>query len=361
MSRPLKIALVAPLIEAVPPKLYGGTERIVAYLADSLVSQGHNVTLFATGDSHTTAILHPTWPCALRLFTISDVESPTIYLIATIASIAQNFDVIHLHNGFILVPLLKALRVPHIVTLHHGMDKPEIHEYRKLLWDTPVVSISNSQRRREIQNANYLATIYHGIPPYLSIGTGKREYLAFLGRIESEKGPETAIRIAEMAGLHIKIAAKIDVVDRAYFEKEVKHLFELPFVEYLGEIREEQKNEFLGNAKALLFPIRGEEPFGIVLVEAMMCGTPVIAFPRGSVREIVDDGVTGFLVNNEKEAVDAIGKVESLDKEAIREVAMRRFQADRMADEYVKLYRQQLQRDQDTGIESEDSVQPRPV
>jgi glycosyltransferase involved in cell wall biosynthesis len=230
------------------------------------------------------------------------------------------------------------------------MDAPEIHEYRKLLWDTPVVSISNCQRRREIPNANYLATIYHGIPPYLSMGTGKREYLAFLGRIAPAKGPETAIRIAEMKGLRIKIAAKIDVVDQAYFEKEVKHLFELPFVEYLGEIREEEKNGFLGNAKALLFPIRGEEPFGMVLVEAMMCGTPVIAFPLESVSEIVEDGVTGFLVNNEKEAVDAIGKVEGLDKEVIRDVAMRRFQANRMADEYVKIYRQQLEReDQNTS------------
>ena len=182
------------------------------------------------------------------------------------------------------------------------------------------------------------------------MGTGKPEYLAFLGRIAPAKGPETAIRIAEMKGLHIKIAAKIDVIDQAYFEKEVKNLFELPFVEYLGEIREEEKNEFLGNAKALLFPIRGEEPFGMVLVEAMMCGTPVIAFPLGSVSEIVEDGVTGFLVNNEKEAVDAIGRVEGLDKKVIREVAMRRFQADRMADEYVKIYRQQLEReDQNTS------------
>lgn len=339
---PLNIAIVAPSEEAVPPRLYGGTERIVSFLVNDLITMGHKVTLFASADSVTSATLVPVWPNATRLEApLWDPEAPTIRLLQMLADATEkeHFDVIHLHNGFIAAPMLKRLGLKHVVTLHLPMQQPETHLYRSLMSSTPVVSISDRQRIFDIPDANFVKTIYHGIAP-LSFSSRDKGYLAFLGRIAPDKGPITAINIARRAQIPIRIAAKIAKGSEAYFELEVKPLFEEDGVEYIGEIMESQKSEFLGNAKALLFPIDWEEPFGMVMAESMMCGTPVIAFARGSVPEIIDEGVTGFVVGNEEEAVEAVGKLDTLDREKVRDVGVARFSSRRMTEEYVEVYKQ---------------------
>jgi glycosyltransferase involved in cell wall biosynthesis len=335
----MKIAQVAPLAEAVPPKLYGGTERVVAYLTDALVELGHDVTLFASGDSATKATLSPIWPRALRLD--PDVKDPLVPLfmqLETVARRALDFDVIHCHLDYFGFPLLRRLGTPSLTTLHGRLDLPELPALYRLCGDTPVVSISNSQRE-PLPEANYVATVLHGLPQnLLSKGEGRGGYLAFLGRISPEKAPDAAIRIAAHAGIPLKIAAKVDRVDREYFNTTVKPLLGQSDVEFVGEIREDQKQEFLGKAAGLVFPIAWREPFGLVMIEAMACGTPVIAFENGSVPEVLKDAVTGFIVHSEDQAVEAVRRIGTLDRDRIRGEFERRFTAHRMARDYLKLY-----------------------
>jgi glycosyltransferase involved in cell wall biosynthesis len=335
----MRIAQVAPLAEAVPPKLYGGTERVVAYLTDALVELGHDVTLFASGDSATKATLSPVWPRALRLdLAVKDHFAPMFMQLETVARRAHEFDVIHSHLDYFGYPLLRRLATPSVTTLHGRLDLPELPPLYKLYGDIPVVSISNSQRE-PLPEANFVATVLHGLPQnLLSKGEGRGGYLAFLGRISPEKAPDAAIRIAARAGIPLKIAAKVDRVDQEYFKTTVEPLLGQADVEFIGEIREDQKQEFLGNAAALVFPIAWREPFGLVMIEAMACGTPVIAFENGSVPEVLEDALTGFIVHSEDQAVNALRHVHTLDRARIRGEFERRFTAHHMAQSYLKLY-----------------------
>jgi glycosyltransferase involved in cell wall biosynthesis len=335
----MKIAQVAPLTEAVPPKLYGGTERVVAYLTDALVELGHEVTLFASGDSFTKAELVPIWPRALRLDPhIKDHFAPLFMELETVARRARDFDVVHAHLDYFGYPLLQRLGTASVTTLHGRLDLPELPALYDLYRDVPVVSISNSQRL-PLPQANYVATVPHGLPEnLLTKGGGRGGYLAFLGRISPEKAPDAAIRIAAKSGMTLKIAAKVDRVDEQYFKTTIEPLLSRGNVEFIGEIREDQKSEFLGNAAALLFPIAWREPFGLVMIESMACGTPVVAFENGSVPEVLENGVTGFIVQNELEAVAAVGRAIGLDRNRIRAEFDRRFTARRMAENYVSVY-----------------------
>jgi glycosyltransferase involved in cell wall biosynthesis len=332
-------------MESVPPKLYGGTERIVAYLTDELVSLGHDVTLFASGDSVTKARLESVWPRALRLDeTMRDYLAPHIVMLETIARRAETFDVVHVHVDYLAYPILQRTVVPFLATLHGRLDLRELQSLYGTFCDVPVVSISDSQRA-PLPQPNYVGTIYHGIPErLLQLGSGAGGYLAFLGRISPEKAPDAAIRIAAKAGMKLKIAAKVDKVDEAYFAECIEPLLKQPHVEYIGEISDDEKSEFLGNAAGLLFPIAWREPFGLAMIEAMACGTPVIASNFGSVPEVIDDGVTGFIVESEEQAVAAVRRLGNLDRAAIRRAFENRFTARRMAKDYVGLYRQMIAR-----------------
>jgi glycosyltransferase involved in cell wall biosynthesis len=334
----MKIAQVAPLVEAVPPKLYGGTERVVAYLTDALVELGHDVTLFASGDSGTQAKLVPIWPRALRLDPdVRDPFAPLIMQLGMVSRHAQEFDVIHMHLDYSGFPILRLLDVPSVTTLHGRLDLPELPPLYKMYQDAAVVSISDSQRE-PLPEANFVETIYHGLPKQLlKVGPGGK-YLAFLGRISPEKAPDAAIRIAAKAGMPLKIAAKVDRVDQEYFKSTIEPLLGQGDVEFIGEIGEHQKAEFLGNAAALVFPINWREPFGLVMIEAMACGTPVVAFNNGSVPEVLQNGLTGYIVNNEAEAVEALKQIHKLDRGRIRAEFDRRFTAHTMAQNYLKLY-----------------------
>ncbi len=333
----MKIAQIAPLMEAVPPKLYGGSERIVAYLSDELTALGHDVTLFASGDSAIAGRLAPVWPQALRLDpSISDYLAPHMVLLEAVARRAQEFDVVHSHIDYVGYPVLQRLGVPFVTTLHGRLNLPVLQRIYDTFDDVPVVTISDAQRR-PLPHANYLATIQHGIPERLLVpGFGGGGYLAFLGRISPEKGPDAAIRIARKAGMPLRIAAKVDDVDRVA----------APDIEFIGEIGDHQKTEFLGNAAALLFPIAWAEPFGLAMIEAMACGTPVIAFRRASVPEIVDDGVTGFIVDDEAEAARAATELSRIDRARVRGVFESRFTARRMAQDYLDVYRRLIAREQ---------------
>jgi glycosyltransferase involved in cell wall biosynthesis len=334
----MKIAQVAPLIEAVPPKLYGGTERVVAYLTDALVELGHEVTLFASGDSGTKAELAPIWPRALRLDpNVHDNFAPLFMQLEIVARRASEFDVIHCHLDYFAYPMLRLLGVPSVTTLHGRLDLPELPQLYRIFNETPVVSISDSQRE-PLPQAHYVATIHHGLPlDLLRQGPGGK-YLAFLGRISPEKAPDAAIRIAARAGMPLKIAAKVDKVDQEYFKTQIEPLLAGADVEFIGEIGEHQKSEFLGNATALLFPIAWREPFGLVMIEAMACGTPVIAFNNGSVPEVLENGLTGFIVRDEDEAVRALSSIDDLNRDRVRAEFERRFTAKHMAQNYVKLF-----------------------
>jgi glycosyltransferase involved in cell wall biosynthesis len=347
----MQIAQVAPLTEAVPPKFYGGTERVVSYLTDALVELGHEVTLFASGDSLTKAKLAPVWPRALRLDpSVKDYYAPVFMELEMVARRAHEFDVIHAHLDYFGYPLLRRLNVPSVTTLHGRLDLPELPALYGLYGDVPVVSISDSQRG-PLPGAHYVATVLHGLPQdLLAKGSGKGGYLAFLGRISPEKAPDAAIRIAARAGMPLKIAAKIDKVDVEYFKTTIEPLLSQDHVEFIGEIGDPQKGEFLGNAAALVFPIAWREPFGLVMIEAMACGTPVIAFENGSVPEVIEDGVTGFIVQNENQAVAAAAKIGMLDRDRIRAEFDRRFTAQHMAQNYLKLY-SRLAKARRTGTE----------
>jgi glycosyltransferase involved in cell wall biosynthesis len=336
----MKIAQVAPLTESVPPKLYGGTERIVSYLTDGLVALGHDVTLFTSGDSTTTARLEAVWPRALRLDEgIRDYLAPHMILLETVARRAAAFDIIHIHVDYIGYPVLSRIGVPFVATLHGRLDLPELRPLYRIFNEVPVVSISDSQRG-PLPEANFVSTVYHGLPERALVpGFGAGGYLAFIGRISPEKAPDAAIRIAAKAGMRIKIAAKVDKVDREYFAERIEPLLAQPHVEFIGEIGDDAKSEFLGNAAGLIFPIAWREPFGLAMIEAMACGTPVVAFRNGSVPEVVDDGVTGFIVDNEDEAAAAVLRLPSLDRARVRHVFEQRFTARRMAEDYVTVYR----------------------
>ncbi len=335
----MKIAQISPLMEAVPPRLYGGTERIVAYLADELVALGHDVTLFASGDSKTTARLEPVWPQAMRLDDmIGDYLAPHVMMLEQVARRAHEFDVIHFHIDYLGYPLQTRLSTPSLTTLHGRLDLAVLQPLYDLFYDVPVVSISDAQRA-PLPQANYISTVHHGVPERsLLPGFGAGKYLAFLGRISPEKAPDAAIRIARRAGRKIKIAAKVDKVDFEYFKQHIEPLLAQPHVEFIGEITEEQKAAFLGDAAALLFPIAWREPFGLAMIEAMACGTPVIAMRCGSVPEVIDDGLTGFIVGSEEEAAAAVDKLPRLDRTRIRQRFEERFTARRMAKDYLKVY-----------------------
>jgi glycosyltransferase involved in cell wall biosynthesis len=335
----MRIAQVAPLAEAVPPKLYGGTERVVSWLTEELVALGHQVTLFASGDSVTTAALEACAPQALRL-SQSNRDPMLGYgaMLARVADMADEFDVVHFHMDWVHIPLFSRLRVPFISTMHGRLDLPEHAEAFGCFGDAALVSISDAQRT-PLPTANWVGTVHHGQPKGLLQPYAWPEgYLAFLGRIAPEKGPEEAIRLARATGRPLKIAAKIGRADHDYFEMAVKPLIDGKDIEFVGEIEEWQKSAFLGNAAALLFPIRWPEPFGLVMIEAMACGTPVIAYRHGSVPEIVEDGVSGFIVDEEPQAAAAIGRIGTLDRRRVREAFERRFTARRMAEDYVQLY-----------------------
>ena len=331
-------------MEAVPPMLYGGTERIVAYLTDELVRLGHDVTLFASGDSTTTGKLEPAWPRALRLDdTIGDYLAPHVLMLERIARQAKQFDILHLHVDYLSYPIFSRIGVPFVTTLHGRLDLPVLPPLYSIFSDIPVISISHAQRE-PLPHANYAATIYHGVPGQLfRLGAGEGGYLAFLGRISPEKAPDAAIRIAAKAGMRLKIAAKVDKIDRAYFDECIRPLLDQPHVEFIGEIGEHEKNEFLGNAQGLLFPIAWREPFGLTMIEAMACGTPVVAMRNGSVPEIIDDGVTGYITESEEQAVTATQRLQALDRAEIRRVFEKRFTARRMAEDYLTVYQQLIE------------------
>jgi glycosyltransferase involved in cell wall biosynthesis len=336
----MRIAQISPLTEAVPPKLYGGTERVISWLTEELVALGHDVTLFASGDSRTSAQLEAIWPRALRLDeSIRDPIGLHLTMLEQVRRQADEFDLMHFHLDYYPFSLFSRQSTPFVTTLHGRLDLPELQPVFSTFASVPIISISNSQRR-PLPQANWVKTIYHGLPGQLLKPQPVRpSYLAFLGRISPEKGVDRAIRIAERCGLPIKIAAKIDKVDRDYFEEKIRPLMNLPFVEYIGEITDEQKSTFLSGAIALLVPIDWPEPFGLVMIEAMACGTPVVAFNRGAVPEIVEDGLTGFIVEDETSAVGAIGQLSALSRERVRARFEERFTARRMATEYLTVYR----------------------
>ncbi|MGV2288326.1 glycosyltransferase family 4 protein [Trinickia sp. YCB016] len=342
----MRIAQIAPLYEAVPPKLYGGTERVVSYLTEALVDLGHDVTLFASGDSVTSANLEAAWPRALRLDpSIRDALAPHMLLLEKVRRVAHEFDVLHFHLDYLPFPLFSGLDTPFVTTLHGRLDLPELQPMFDTFTDAPVVSISDSQRL-PLQQANWLNTIYHGLPEGLLTPQPQKkpEYLAFLGRICPEKRVDTAIKIAALSGLPLKIAAKVDKVDQDYFKTEIEPLLSQAHVEFVGEINEAQKPEFLSGAKALLFPIDWSEPFGLVMIESMACGTPVIAFNRGSVPEVIDHGVTGYIVEDVQGAVAALQRLDELSRIEIRTQFEKRFSSKTMAQNYVDGYTALVQR-----------------
>jgi glycosyltransferase involved in cell wall biosynthesis len=335
----MRIAQVAPLFEPVPPATYGGTERVVAYLTDALVDLGHEVTLVASGDSQTRAQLMSASPRSLRLDqTCRDYLAYHIRQLELVACHAESFDVIHFHTGFLHMPLARRLATPSVTTLHGRLDLPEVQMLMESLPDVPVVSISDSQRL-PIAMANWIGTVYHGLPPHLlPFQPAPDDYLAFIGRISPEKRVDRAIAIAGQAGVELRIAAKVDAADRDYFAQSIEPLLDRPGVQYLGEIGEQEKAALLGGARALLFPIDWPEPFGMVVIEALSCGTPVIAWDHGSVPELLDDGVTGWIVDSVDAAVEAVGRTRDIDRAACRAVFEQRFGAERMAADYLAIY-----------------------
>lgn len=340
----MKIAQVAPLYESVPPKLYGGTERVVSYLTEELVRQGHDVTLFASGDSITRAKLRPVCERALRLEgkKVIDPLAHHIRMIAMVAEEAADFDLVHFHIDYLHFPVTRHQSYSALTTLHGRLDLPDLVPIYQDFWDMNLVSISNSQRA-PLSWANWIGNVYHGLPDDLYTPTmTPGNYLAFLGRICPEKRVDRAIEIATRANMPIKIAAKIDAVDQEYFDATIRKLFDHPLVEYVGEIGERDKEEFLGNAHAVLFPIDWPEPFGLVMIESMACGTPVVAYPMGSVPEIIDEGETGFVVASIEEAVDAVSKIQSFNRAACRRMFNQRFSARRMALDYIEVYQRVL-------------------
>jgi glycosyltransferase involved in cell wall biosynthesis len=339
----MRIAQVAPLTEAVPPRLYGGTERVVHWLTEELVSLGHDVTLFASGDSHTSGKLEAVWPKALRLD--GAVRDPNALHMVMLERVRQKcddeeFDFLHFHLDYYPFSLFQRQPTPFVTTLHGRLDLPEHQPVFHTFAKVPIISISNAQRR-PVPHANWVRTIHHGLPEnLLTPKQAKQEYLAVLGRIAPEKGVDRAIRIALRSGVPLKIAAKVDRADQEYYDELIRPLISAsPLVEYIGEISDHEKSDFLSRAMGLLVPIDWPEPFGLVMIEAMACGTPVVAFNRGSVTEIVDDGLTGFIVEDEISALGVVDGLSRLNRETIRRQFEARFTARRMALDYLAAYR----------------------
>src|SRR5579871_4997279 len=337
----MRIAQVAPLYESVPPRYYGGTERVVSWLTEKLVALGHDVTLFASGDSVTNASLVPGCKQALRLDTqCVDPIVHHVLMMEEVFSRAEEFDLIHFHVDYLHFSLSRRCRIPCLTTLHGRLDLPDLVPLYREFREVPLVSISDAQQR-PLPWVNWLGTVHHGLPPdSLSIHDSEGRYLAFLGRTSPEKGLDEVIEIAIRSNMPLKIAAKVDRADQKYFETVIKPLLCHPLIEFIGEIGHSEKNEFLGNAAALLFPIQWPEPFGLVMIEAMACGTPTIAYPCGSVPEIILDGVAGFLVHNVDEAVDAVKRIGEIDRRECRKHFDLNFTDDRMARDYLNIYRQ---------------------
>jgi len=338
----MRIAQISPLFEAVPPKLYGGTERVVYSLTEELVAMGHDVTLFASGDSITSATLAPMREQAIRLDpSVKDWVALYYRMVEMIYRRKDEFDVLHFHIDYFPLSLFGRQKVPFLTTLHGRLDVQEFIDVFNTFPEAPFVSISNNQRL-PIPGLNWVRTVLHGMPAnLLTPQPVKQDYAAFLGRISPEKGVDRAIRIAGGAGLKLKIAAKVDNADREYYETQIRPMIDgNPNVEFVGEINDAQKPDFLSGAQALIFPIDWPEPFGLVMIEAMACGTPVIAYRCGSVPEVIDDGVTGFIVQDEASAVDALGQLHRLDRAKVRATFDRRFTARRMAEDYVNVYQE---------------------
>ena len=336
----MRIAQIAPLTEAIPPKLYGGTERVVSWLTEELVARGHDVTLFASGDSITTAKLEPMWPRALRFDrAILDPIALHMLMLERVRQRAHEFDILHFHLDYYPFSLFSRQPTPFVTTLHGRLDLPEHPPVFRTFSSIPVVSISDAQRR-PVPQAGWVRTIHHGMPEaLLRPGPEEPRYLGFLGRIAPEKGVDQAISIARRAGLPLRIAAKVDKVDREYFAGAIQPLLDLPGIEYIGEISDGEKAAFLSGAIALLVPVNWPEPFGLVMIEAMACGAPVIAYRRGSVPEVIEDGLTGFVVDDERGAVAAIERLSLLSRERIRARFETRFTVRRMVDDYLDVYR----------------------
>jgi glycosyltransferase involved in cell wall biosynthesis len=336
----MQIAQIAPLTEAIPPKLYGGTERVISWLTDELVALGHDVVLFASGDSETSATLEACWPKSLRLDgSVRDPNALHMAVLERVRQRADDFDLLHFHLDYYPFSLFSRQSTPFVTTLHGRLDLPEHQVVFATFPSLPLISISDAQRR-PVPHAGWMRTIHHGLPEQLLTPQPvKPTYFAFLGRISPEKAVDQAIWIAKRCGVPLKIAAKVDPVDRDYFESEIRKLLMPPDVEYIGEISDSEKSIFLSGAIALLAPIAWAEPFGLVLIEAMACGTPVIAFNRGSVPEIIEGGLTGFVVEGKEEAVAAAARLSGLSRVTIRQRFEERFTARQMAREYLIVYR----------------------
>jgi glycosyltransferase involved in cell wall biosynthesis len=341
----VKIGQIASLIESIPPKLYGGSERVASYLTEELVALGHDVTLFASGQSTTAARLVPCCVQPLRLNpSVRDVIPYYMILVDKVRSMASEFDILHFHIDQFHFPLFREMAHRTVTTLHGRQDLTDLQELYAAFPDMPLISISDAQRS-PVPNANFVGTVHHGLPlellqPTFTSGGG---YLAFLGRISPEKRVDRAIAVARAAGLPLKIAAKVDRVDRDYYDATIKPLLHEPGIEYIGEIDERTKERFLGDALALVFPIDWPEPFGLVTIEAMACGTPVLAFDKGAMREVIDEGVTGFVVQSVAEATTMLDRVLALNRARVRHRFEERFTARRMAIDYVRIYQQLLE------------------
>ncbi|MEI9901074.1 MAG: glycosyltransferase family 4 protein, partial [Hyphomicrobium sp.] len=335
----MRIAQIAPLTEAVPPKLYGGTERVISWLTEALVELGHDVTLFASGDSETKARLVPGWPRALRLDgAVRDPNALHMTMLESVAQRSNEFDMLHFHLDYYPFSLFSRLSTPFVTTLHGRLDLPEHRPVFEAFPKAPLVAISDSQRRL-LPNAPWAGTVHHGLPAESLRRVGATpSYLAFLGRISPEKGLPDAIHVARRCGIPLKIAAKVDRADEDYFAEVIRPLLDGPGVEFIGEISDSEKPEFLSGAIALLTLIDWPEPFGLVMIEAMACGTPVIAYPNGAVPEIIENEVNGFIVRDVDAAADAVERVSRLSSEVIRRRFNERFTSERMARDYVKIY-----------------------
>ena len=335
----MRIAQVSPLFEAVPPQGYGGTERVVSYLTEELVRQGHDVTLFATADSRTQAHLIPVAPRGLRLDDgCKDPVARHLFMLEEVARQVDSFDVIHFHTGYLHFPLVRRQQFPNLTTLHGRLDYPEFVALHQEFGDIPMVSISDAQRV-PVPGIAWQGTVYHGLPRDLyRQGPGDGGYLAFVGRFSPEKGAHEAVEIARRAGMPLRIAAKVEAIDQEYFDTVARPLLDDPMVDWVGELGDAEKQDFLGRASALLFPIRWPEPFGMVMIEAMACGTPVIAFPQGSVPEVLEQGRSGFMVPDVEGAMRALDHLDTFDRAECRLAFEERFTADRMADDYVRIY-----------------------
>lgn len=339
----MRIAQVAPLYESVPPRLYGGTERVVSWLTEELARRGHEVTLFASGDSVTAARLVKGCERSLRLDPrVIDYTAHHVRQLEQVFGMADEFDVVHFHTDYMHFPLSRRQALARVTTLHGRLDIPDLVPLYREFADEPVVSISGAQRR-PLPWVRWVATVHHGLPRGLfSRGDGAGGYLAFLGRFSPEKAPHVAVEIARRAGMPLKMAAKLDDVDREYFQRVLWPVMDSAFVEWVGELGDTEKNAFLGGARAVLFPIDWEEPFGLVQIESMACGTPMVAFPRGSVPEITAEGVTGFMVEGVDDAVKALRSLDGFDRARCRQAFERRFSVERMAEDYLGVYERAL-------------------